>query len=62
MCCFLWGLGAVLLLWCSLPLFVVCAYSWLVVRHLLSVFDLDYCVLVRNYHSVVFVGFSVFTV
>ena len=60
MCCFLWGLGAVLLFWCLLPLFVVCAYAWLVVRHSLSVFDLDYYALVRNYCSVVFVGFSVF--
>ena len=60
MCCFLWGLGAVLLFWCWLSLFVVYAYGWLVVRHLLSVFDLDYYALVRNYYSVVFVGFSVF--
>lgn len=36
------------------------AYSWLVVRNLLSVFDLDYYALVRNYYSVVFVGCSVF--
>lgn len=34
--------------------------SWLVVSNLLSVFDLDYYVLVRNYCSVVFVGFNVF--
>lgn len=39
---------------------MVCAYDCLVVWHLLSVFDLDYYVLVRNYYSVVFVGFSVF--